>query len=91
MLERVTQVKHFDNDKSLFQNNETGALNMIEEQNIPELPEFLKPLVENTSGDLKETELFGLTRLLYQITINIRTSLRVLMDNLVGQNWCYIG
>ena len=29
---------------------------MIEEQNIPELPEFLKPLVENTSGDLKETE-----------------------------------
>ena len=30
------------------------------------MPEFLKPLVENTSGDLKETELFGLTRLLYQ-------------------------
>ena len=66
MLEPVTQVKHFDNDKSLFQNTETGSLNMIEEQNIPELPEFLKPLVENTSGDLKETELFGLTRLLYQ-------------------------
>ena len=66
MLEPVTQVKHFDNDKSLFQNTETGTLNMIEEQNIPELPEFLKPLVENTSGDLKETELFGLTRLLYQ-------------------------
>ena len=66
MLEPVTQVKHFDNDKSLFQNTETGTLNMIEEQSIPELPEFLKPLVENTSGDLKETELFGLTRLLYQ-------------------------
>ena len=66
MLEPVTQVKHFESDKSLFQNTENGTLNMIEEQNIPELPEFLKPLVENTSGDLKETELFGLTRLLYQ-------------------------
>ena len=66
MLEPVTQVKHFDNDKSLFQNTKTGTLNMIEEQNIPELPEFLKPLVKNTSGDLKETALFGLTRLLYQ-------------------------
>ena len=63
MLEPVTQEKHSDNDKSLFQNTETGTLNMIEEQNIPELPEFLKPLVENTSGDLEETKLFGLTRL----------------------------
>ena len=66
MLEPLTQVKHFDNDKSLFQNTETGTLNMIEEQNIPELPEFFKPLVENTSGDLKETELFELTKQLYQ-------------------------
>ena len=39
---------------------------MIKEQNIPELPEFLKPLVENTSAGLKEAELFGHTRLLYQ-------------------------
>ena len=46
---------------------------MIEEQNIPELPEFLKPLVENTSGDLKETELFGLTRLLYQYQDNFKS------------------
>ena len=87
MLEPVTEVKHFDNDKSLFQNTEAGTLNMIEEQNIPELPEFLKPLVENTSGDLKETELFGLTRLLYQY----QDILRVLMDNLVRQIWCNIG
>ena len=43
MFEPVTQVKHFNNDNSLFQNSET--LNMIEEQNIPALPEFLKPLV----------------------------------------------
>ena len=55
VLKPVTKVKYFESDNFSFENMEYGTVNKIE-WDLPELSEFLKPLVENTSDRLPESE-----------------------------------
>ena len=77
LLEPVKEICKFEPEPQPF-DKIIGSVSKIEDGCLLELPEYLKPLIEQSSETLSGTELTKLTQLLYKY----QEYLRVLMGNL---------